>query len=88
MKTAYLYLHCDAWKSFSSMNPTETNNLYSDTKQGRAALLTAIEADIDDGAIEVDNANLTKVHKCIIEGNPLDANDFISYGVIIKYYIR
>ena len=86
MKTAYLYLHCDAWKSFSSMNPTETNNLYSDTKQGRAALLTAIKTDIDDGAIEVDS--LAKVHECIIEDNPLDANDFISCGVIIKYYIR
>ena len=86
MTTAYLYLHCDAWQSYSSMNPNETDSLYSNTKQGRAALLTAIKADIDDGTIEVDS--LAKVHKCIIEGNPLDANDFISYGVIIKYYIR
>ena len=33
MKFAYLFLHSDEWKSYSSMNPAENDTIFRDTKK-------------------------------------------------------
>ena len=88
MKNTYLFLHCDVWKSYKSMNPVEIDVIFRDTKTSRIALWHTIKAAINDKEVEVDSNDLAKVRDYVINGNPVDANDFINYGVIIKYYIH
>lgn len=87
MKSVYLFLHSDEWKSYSSMNPAENDTVFRDTLKGRAFLWHTIKSEINNNSIECDNNNSDKIRAHILYGNPLDANDFIKYGIILRYHI-
>lgn len=85
MKSVYLFLHSDEWKSYNSMNLAENNTVFRDTKKGRSLLWHTIKSEINSNSILCDSPD--KVRSLILYGNPIDANVFIYYGIILKYRI-
>ena len=65
MNTNFLYLHCDEYKTPSSMDARCDNYLYSGVA-GRKALWRAIKKDIKDGAIEVSGIPIPKLRLKIL----------------------
>ena len=54
-------------------------------KKGRNFLWYTIKSAINDNSIVCDD--FAKIRDYILFGNPLEANEFIKYGIILKYYI-
>lgn len=77
---AFIFTHCDEWKSSHSMSVAYVDKVFINTLNGRIDLAYYVADENKNGNIEIDDAH--KVSKIIIEGNPVDANDYITYGYI------
>lgn len=88
---AYMFFNCDEWKGTASMNPLHNNIIYR-KRAGRRALWQKIKDEHATGNIiigdydNVDNMiqSLKQVRDYILNGNPADANNLITYGCILE----
>ena len=78
----FMYLHCDEYKSVSSIDVQCDNYLYSGAT-GQKALWRAIKKDIENGFIEVSGIPIPKLRLMILIGNPEEANEYIKYAFIL-----
>lgn len=79
----YMYLHCDTWESYASMNPCYDNYIYR-KRAGRRAMWKALKNDIENDVVKVDRERLPKIREAILKGNPEDANNYILYAHILR----
>lgn len=87
---AWQYFNCDLHNSSSSMNPLINYVVFLDNKIGRKKLYELIENEYFTNSIELFGSeyDLEIIKKDIIEGNPLNANDYIQYGCILQVEIK
>lgn len=78
----FMYLHCDEYKSVSSIYVQCDNYLYSGAT-GQKALWRAIKKDIENGFIEVSGIPIPKLRLMILICNPEEANEYIKYAFIL-----
>lgn len=83
MAANYMYLHCDEYKSHASMNASHENIIYR-KRAGRRAMWKEIKDDIKKDFISVSPENIPKIREYILNGNPEDANDYITYAFILQ----
>jgi hypothetical protein len=81
-KKVYVFFNCDEEKSQTSMNIFYNSTVYGDTKKARKELLAKVEEELKEGRIQVAEENMAKVSAAIMEGDPSNAKDFITYGSI------
>ena len=82
MADNYLYLHCDEWKSYTSMNPSNDDILYRN-RAGRRAMWRKIKEDYENKVIQIPSHRLEKVRFQVLQGDPCDANDYLTYAYIM-----
>ena len=78
--TSYVFFNCDEYKSVTTMNPLYNAQVYR-KRSGRRALWRKIKDEVASGNIIVDN--MSQVRKLIMFEHPEDANDYITYGIIV-----
>lgn len=61
-----------------------SEEVYTDTKTGRHALLSHVMLELDSGSVEIESQDLDKVRKSILLDNPMSANELIKYGIILS----
>ena len=61
-----------------------SEEVYTDTKAGRHALLSHVMLELDSGSVEIESQDLDKVRKSILLDNPMSANELIKYGIILS----
>ena len=83
MDENYMYLHCDEWDRWASMNPCYDNRIYR-KRAGRRAMWRALKDDIENDIVVVNNERLSDIRKAILYGNPEDANEHIVYAHILR----
>ena len=83
MDENYMYLHCDEWDRWASMNPCYDNRIYR-KRAGRRAMWKVLKDDIENDVVVVNNERLSDIRKAILYGNPEDANDHIVYAHILR----
>ena len=83
MDENYMYLHCDEWDRWASMNPCYDNRVYR-KRAGRRAMWKVLKDDIENDVVVVNNERLSDIRKAILYGNPEDANDHIVYAHILR----
>ena len=83
MDENYMYLHCDEWDRWASMNPCYDNRIYR-KRAGRRAMWKVLKDDIENDIVVVNNERLSDIRKAILYGNPEDANEHIVYAHILR----
>ena len=86
-KKVYVFFNCDEEKSQQSMNIFYNSTVYGDTKKARKELLAKLEEELKEGRIQIAKENMAKVSAAVLEGNPADIKDFITYGSIEAFDI-
>lgn len=81
--TAWIFFNCDEHKTWQSMNPSYNDTIY-DGERGRKLLWAQIEYELNNKAIIIEKNNIEDVKHAILEGDPLEANDYITYGYIAE----
>lgn len=84
MKIGYEFFNCNLMKSTGSMSALCSEEVYTDTKAGRHALLSHVMLELDSGGVEIESQDLDKVRKSILLDNPMSANELIKYGIILS----
>ena len=79
----YMYLHCDEWKSHDSMNPCYDSCIYR-KRAGRRAMWRRIKEDVGRNVIQIPEHRLEKVRYMVLQGDPCDANDYMTYAYILR----
>lgn len=79
----YMYLHCDEWKSHNSMNPCYDDCIYR-KRAGRRAMWRRIKEDVEQNVIQIPEHRIEKVRYMILQGDPCDANDYMTYAYILR----
>jgi len=77
---SYAFFNCDEFKSVTTMNPLYNAQVYR-KRSGRRALWRKIKDEVASGNIVVDDMH--KVRRLIMFERPEDANDHITYGIIV-----
>lgn len=93
---AYMFFNCDEWKGTASMNPVYNAVVYR-KRAGRRALWNKIKEEYEAGRIRVGyfnktmvgetndvEAKLKEIREYVLEGDPMDANDLLTYGFILE----
>ena len=83
MDENYMYLHCDKFDRWASMNPCYDNRIYR-KRAGRRAMWRALKDDIENDVVVVNDERLSDIRKAILYGNPEDANEHIVYAHILR----
>ena len=83
MKIGYEFYNCNLMKTTGSMSALCSEEVYTDTKAGRKALLSHIMLELSSGGVEIESQDLDKVQKSILLDNPMSANELIKYGIIL-----
>ena len=78
----FIFFNCDADKSEASMNIFYNRTIYKDNKTSRKNLWKKIKEEYGAERIQIAAENLPAVGAAIIEGNPVDAGNFIQFGAI------
>lgn len=86
-KKAFVFFNCDEEKSQTSMNIFYNSTLYGETKKARKELLAKVDEELKEGRIQIAEENKAKVDAAIMEGNPADASQYITYGSIEAFTI-
>ena len=81
---AYIFFNCDEWKSFGSMNIQYNDTVYKGSRDSRCILWQKVKDELAAGAIKIEENDMPKVRAAILTGNPTEANDFITYGNIVR----
>ena len=79
---AFIFFNCDAAKSEASMNIFYNHAVYKDTKTSRKNLLKKINEEYGAERIQIASENRSAVEKAILEGDPVEASQFIQFGAI------
>lgn len=79
----FMYLHCDEWKSHGSMNPCYDSCIYR-KRAGRRAMWRRIKEDVEQNVIQIPEHRIEKVRYMILQGDPCDANDYMTYAYILR----
>lgn len=79
---SWMFLNCDEWVSTKSMNPVYNAVVYR-KRAGRRALWRKIKAELKNEIIIIEDRDMPKVRKAILEGDPLEANEYMTYGFIL-----
>lgn len=79
---AFIFFNCDANKSEASMNIFYNNAVYKDTKTSRKNLWKRVKEEYGAERIQIAAENLKNVELAIIEGDPVEASNFIQFGAI------
>ena len=79
----WMFFNCDAWNSTQSMNPSYNDTVYRN-RDGRRALWRKVLKEREDGNIEISDVNMPIVHDIILEGEPEEASNYLTYGCILK----
>ena len=80
--TAFIFFNCDANKSEASMNVFYNRAVYKDTKTSRKNLWKKVKEEYGAERIQIAAENLQAVELAIIEGDPVEASNFIQFGAI------
>ncbi len=80
---AYIFFNCNEEKSPETKNISYNNAVYRDMKNSRKALWAKIQGEIEVGHVKVDEANLETAKAAVLEGNPVDASQYLQYGDIV-----
>ena len=80
---SYMFFNCDEYASSASMNPI-CNCIVYRKKAGKRALWREIKQQIAEEQIEIEKRDLQKIRNAILFDNPCEANDFMTYGHIIR----
>lgn len=78
----FVFFNCDGDKNESSMNIFYNSTIYKDTKTSRKALLKKVLTESDANRIQIDEANIKTVESLIMEGNPVEAGNYMQFGAI------
>ena len=79
---AFIFFNCDAGKSEGSMNIFYNRAVYKDTKTSRKNLWKKIREEYGAERIQIAAENLPVVENAILEGDPVEAGNFIQFGAI------
>ncbi len=79
---AFIFFNCDADKSEASMNVFYNRVVYKDTKTSRKNLWKKVKEEYGAERIQIAAENLQAVELAIIEGDPVEASNFIQFGAI------
>ena len=86
-KKAFVFFNCDEEKSQTSMNVFYNSTFYSETKKARKELLAKVDEELKEGRIQIAEENKAKVDAAIMEGEPENASQYITYGTITAFTI-
>jgi hypothetical protein len=86
-KKAFVFFNCDEEKSQTSMNVFYNSTFYSETKKARKELLAKVDEELKEGRIQIAEENKAKVDAAIMEGEPENASQYITYGTIAAFTI-
>ena len=78
----FVFFNCDEHKNESSMNIFYNHAVFKDTKTSRKALLKKIKEENLADRIKISNENFKDVETIILEGDPVEASNFIMFGAI------
>ena len=79
---AFIFFNCDADKSEASMNIFYNHAVYKDTKSSRKNLWKRVKEEYGAERIQIATDDLPVVEQTIIEGDPVEAGNFIQFGAI------
>ena len=79
---AFIFFNCDADKSEASMNIFYNRAVYKDTKTSRKNLWKKIREEYGAERIQIAAENLPVVENAILEGDPVEAGNFMQFGAI------
>ena len=79
---AFVFFNCDEGKSEASMNIFYNRAIYKDGKTSRKALLKKVKEELDLKRIQIEDGNWEKVENLILEGDPVEAGNFMRFGAI------
>ena len=78
----FIFFNCDAEKSEASMNIFYNRAVYKDNKNSRKNLWKKIKEEYGAERIQIASENLSAVENAILEGDPVEAGNFIQFGAI------
>ena len=78
----FVFFNCDADKSEASMNIFYNRTVYKDTKTSRKNLWKKIREEYGAERIQIAAENLPAVESAILEGDPVEAGNFMQFGAI------
>ena len=79
---AFVFFNCDEGKSEASMNIFYNRAVYKDNKTSRKFLLKKIREEMDLKHVQIADGDFEKVENLILEGDPVEAGNFIRFGAI------
>ena len=80
----WMFFNCDKEMSTASMNPLYNTEVYRKKRHGRRALWKKIKSEIADEKIIVNKDDMHDIREAIINGDPVDANEYMTYGLIVE----
>lgn len=80
----WMFFNCDKEMSAASMNPLYNTEVYRKKRNGRRALWKKIKSEIADKKIIVNKDDMHDIREAIINGDPVDANEYMTYGLIVE----
>ena len=84
MSKTYVFFNCDEHGSSESMNPLYNSCAYR-RRAGRRALWRKIKEQIESKTIKVARESIPAVRNAVLEGDPVDANSFMTYGKVVSF---
>ena len=78
----FIFFNCDGNKSEASMNIFYNHAVYKDTKTSRKNLWKKVKEEYGAERIQIAAENLNAVELAIIEGDPVEASNFMQFGAI------
>ena len=85
-KKAFVFFNCDGEKTPGSMNIAYNNDVYQDTKKARKELWDKILSEKNN--VQLNDANLAAAEKAVLEGDPIQASQYLPFGVIVGVNIH
>ena len=79
---AFIFFNCDADKSQASMNIFYNREIFKDNKASRKNLWKRVWEEYGAERIHIAAKDLNTVKHAIIEGDPLEASNYILFGAI------
>ena len=79
---AFVFFNCDEGKSEGSMNIFYNRAVYKDGKTSRKSLLKKIQEEVDLKRVQIADGDFEKVENLILEGDPVEAGNYLRFGAI------
>ena len=85
-KKAYVFFNCDGEKTPGSMNIAYNSDVYQDTKKARKELWEKILSEKNN--VQLSDANMAAAEKEVLDGDPIQASQYLPYGAIVVVNIH